>query len=284
MSDASRPPAWSCITFGSIHPLEVPMSRVMLFALALSVGLATAVRSDAGPDKIKFPTGYKDHVLYSIVDRYDVKQYRELYASSQAAVDAMKAGLPLPDGTVLTLIQYKAVVDPAGAPTKDAKGRFQKGDMIALAVMEKRAGYGTEYPPELRNGDWEYAVFNPAGVLNEKANYKGCFECHKPHEKQDFVISLAALRGVAGATTAPRPDVKIAGFVFGPDTLAGTVGQPVTWVNEDDSPHQITIVSTKERSPILTKGQSHVMAFTTAGTYDYICGLHPNMKGKVEVK
>ena len=29
------------------------------------------------------------------------------------------------------------------------------------------------------------------------------------------------------------------------------VGQPVTWVNEDDSPHQITIVGMKERSPIL---------------------------------
>jgi plastocyanin len=150
--------------------------------------------------------------------------------------------------------------------------------------MEKKAGYGTEYPPELRNGDWEYAVFSPAGALNDKANYKGCFECHKPHEKQDFVISLAALRGTAGSTTAPKPDVKIAGFAFGPNKLAGTVGQPVTWVNDDDSPHQITIVSTKERSPILTKGQSHVMAFNSAGTFEYICGLHPNMKGTVEVK
>ena len=85
-------------------------------------------------------------------------------------------------------------------------------------------------------------------------------------------------------TTAPKPDVKIAGFVFGPNKLAGTVGQPVTWVNEDDSPHQVTIVSTKERSPILVKGQSHVMAFNSAGTYEYICGLHPGMKGTVEVK
>ena len=49
------------------------------------------------------------------------------------------------------------------------------------------------------------------------------------------------------------------------------MGQPVTWVNEDDSPHQVTIVSTKERSP-------------TPGTFDYACGLHPQMKGTVEVK
>jgi plastocyanin len=251
--------------------------------VALVVGVLT-VPGAAGPDKIKFPANWKDHVLYITVDRHDIKQYRELYASSQAAVDAMKAGKPLPDGTVLTLIQYKAVVDAAGNPTRGPNGRFVKGDLIAHTVMEKRAGWGTEYPAEWRNGDWEYAAFNAQGVLNEKANYKACFECHKPHEKMDYVISLAAVRGGGVATTASKPDVKIAGFAFGPSTLAGTVGQPVTWLNEDDSPHQITIVSTKERSPILLKGQSHAMGFNTAGSFEYICGLHPAMKGTVEIK
>jgi plastocyanin len=262
------------------YPLRL-LALVPILGLTLS---ALVVPSGAGPDKIKFPEGWKNHVLYTTVDRYDIKQYRELYASSQAAVDAMKAGRPLPDGTVLTLVQYKAQVDPAGMPVKDASGRFIKGDMVAFTVMEKRAGFGTEYPAEWRNGDWEYAVFNPAGVLNDKANYKGCFECHKPHEKQDYVISLAALRGTAGPTSAPKADVTIADFTFGPNKLAGTVGQPVTWVNKDDSPHQITVVSSKERSPILTKGQSYVMAFNTPGTFDYICGLHPNMKGSVDIK
>ena len=46
-------------------------------------------------------------MLYQIVDRPDNKQYRELYGP-QAALDAAKAGKPLPDGTVLTLVQYKA--------------------------------------------------------------------------------------------------------------------------------------------------------------------------------
>jgi plastocyanin len=36
--------------------------------------------------------------------------------------------------------------------------------------------------------------------------------------------------------------------------------------------------------PILTKGQSHAMTFASAATYEYRCGLHPNMKGTVEVK
>ena len=264
--------------------MRIPSRLLTLVPVVAVTVAALAVPGAAGPDKIAYPANWKDHVLYTTVDRYDVKQYRELYASTQAAVDAMKAGRALPNGTVLTLIQYKAQVDAAGAPIKDAKGRFVKGDLIAHAVMEKRAGWGTEYPVEWRNGEWEYAAFGADGKLNEKANYKGCFECHKPHEKMDYVISLAAVRGGPVPTTAPKPDVKIASFAFGPNKHTGTVGQPVTWLNEDDSPHQITIVSTKERSPILLKGQSAVMGFNTAGTFEYICGLHTSMKGTVEVK
>ena len=56
-------------------------------------------------------------MLYTTVDRADNKQYRELYAS-QAAVDAAKKGQPLPDGTVLTLVQYRAKLDARRAIPK----------------------------------------------------------------------------------------------------------------------------------------------------------------------
>ncbi len=252
---------------------------------ALIIG---AVRSDAGPEKISFPANHKAGVLYTIVDRYDVKQYRELYASPEA-IQAAKDGKPLPPGTVLTLVQYKARVDAQGNSVKDAKGRFVKGDLIAYAVMEKRPGWGAEYPDDLRNGEWEYAAFGPDGKLNEKANYKGCFQCHKPHEKIDFVISNPALAGrsmVASAapTASPGTPVSIMGFAFGPNKLSVAPGYAVTWTNGDDSPHQITFPRDQQRSPILVKGQSHSQTFATAGSYDYICGLHPSMKGSVEVK
>jgi hypothetical protein len=47
----------------------------------------------------------------------------------------------------------------------------------------------------LRNGEWEYQAFTPEKKVNEKANLKACFQCHKPHEKQDFVMSLSSLSG-----------------------------------------------------------------------------------------
>jgi plastocyanin len=251
----------------------------------VAVMLVVTGPSSAGPEKIQFPAKWESFVLYTTVDRPDNKQYRELYASTQAAVDAMKAGKPLPDGTVLVLIPYKAQVDAQGNPIKDAKGRYVKGERVGVNVMEKRAGWGTEYPADLRNGEWEYAAFSGDGKLNEKANYKACFQCHKPHEAQDYVISLASLKGGTGAAAAGAIDVKIAGFTFGPGKLAVAPGKPVTWVNNDDSPHQITVTTgTPIRGPVMTKGQSYSRAFSSPGVYDYICGLHPSMKGQVEVK
>jgi plastocyanin len=264
------------------------MSRAVatVAVLILVAVMLLATGGSAGPEKIAFPEGWAKFVLYNTVDRYDNKQYRELYASSQEAVDAAKAGKPLPTGTVLVLAQYKAQLDAQGTPLKDAKGRFIKGDPIALTVMEKRAGWGTEYPDDLRNGEWEYAAFSLEGKLNTQANYKACFQCHKPHEKLDFVISYSSIAGQVASAASPAgqaPDVTIQGFAFGPGKLTVAPGKAVTWVNADDSPHQVTVTGLP-RSTLLAKGQTHTQTFAAAGVYEYICGLHPAMKGTVEVK
>jgi amicyanin len=264
------------------------MKQNLKRALPIGMAIAFALPAVAGGDKVAFPANYDKGVLYATVDRYDVKQYRELW-STPAAVAAVKAGKEAPSGTVLTLVQFKAQVDDKGVPVKDANGRFQKGDLVAYTVMEKRTGWGSEYPADLRNGEWEYQVFGPSKAVNDKANLKSCFQCHKPHAGQDFVISLARLSGTApGAkvTAKSGPDrVAISEFLFGPEKLEVKAGQYVTWTNADDSPHQVTIAGEGgTRTPVILKGQSQTLKFTAPGTYDYICGLHPGMKGKVEVK
>jgi hypothetical protein len=165
-------------------------------AAVAAAALATQVR--AGGDKITFPADYETGVLYTIVDRADNKQYRELYVSPASALEAARKGEPLPHGTVLTLVQYRAVLDTAGNPTKNAEGRFAKGELIGYTVMEKRAGWGAEYPDAIRNGEWEYQAFTPARAVNDKANLSACFQCHKPLDKQDFVFSYDKLKGHKG--------------------------------------------------------------------------------------
>ena len=249
-----------------------------------------AIAQAPGPNRIPFPDQWDKGVLYGTVDRHDIKQYRELWAT-KPAVDAVKAGKPIPHGTVLTLVQYKARVDDKGNPVKDGKGRFQKGDLVAYTVMQKGAGWGGEFPADIRNGEWEYQVFNHEKKVNDKANLKGCYQCHKPHEGQDFVISLAKLGGTGTAggvrpVAMKGPDtVAIADFLFGPEKLEVPKGTYVSWTNVDDSPHQVTVTSAGGlRTEVIQTGKKAYLKFDTPGTYDYICGLHPNMKGKIEVR
>ena len=131
----------------------------------------------------------------STVDRPDNKQYRELFVSPPAAIDAARKGELLPSGTVLTLVQYAAKLDPQGNPEKDANGRFIKTNIVGYAVMEKRTGWGAEYPDNVRNGEWEYQAFTADKTPNTAANLTGCFNCHKPlGAAPDYVYSYDRLK------------------------------------------------------------------------------------------
>ena len=94
-------------------------SSIAPVATAL-VGLGVVVFAShvrAGGDKIVFPEGFDKGVLYTTVDRADNKQYREFYAPA-AAVEAAKKGQPMPSGTVITMLQYKAKLDGQGNPKR----------------------------------------------------------------------------------------------------------------------------------------------------------------------
>src|SRR5688572_31930939 len=111
------------------------------------VGGALAAAGSASPELIAFPPDYQKWTLYSSVDRYDSKQYRELYTSPEA-VKAVREGRPIPDGTKIAMAIYAAQVDDKGAPQKDGKGRFVKGNLTGVTVMEKRKGWGASVPEE----------------------------------------------------------------------------------------------------------------------------------------
>ena len=169
------------------------MSALRTLLLAAAGGILFVTAGQAGGDNVVFPENYAKGVLYTTLDRPDIKQYRELYATPEA-VEAVKAGKPIPSGTVLTLVQYKALLTAAGDPQKDANGRFIKGPVAGYAVMEMREGWGADYPEEVRNGEWEYQAFKADKTVNDKANLTNCFTCHKPHAAKDFVFSLEAMK------------------------------------------------------------------------------------------
>jgi plastocyanin len=257
------------------------MKRTLLaVAMGSVAGLALA-----GADNVKFPANYLKGDLYATIDRADTKQYRELYASP-GVLDAVRQGKPIPSGAVLTLVQWSVEADEAGTPKKGADGRFIKKDILAHTVMEKRAGWGAEYGADKRNGEWEYQAFNALGQANPKANIDACFQCHLPHAKQDFVMTLSKLSGTfpgAHALKTMKGDVNIASFSFMPGKISATVGKALSFLNSDDSPHQISVAN-GPKTAVLLRGQKASMTFDKAGEYSYICGLHPTMKGVIEVR
>ena len=74
-------------------------------------------------------------------------------------------------------------------------------------------------------------------------------------------------------------------FAFAPSTLSVEVGATVQWTNHDTAPHDVTVTSgpVAVHSPMLTTGQSWQYHFTVAGTYSYICSIHPDMHATLTV-
>ena len=101
-------------------------------------------------------------------------------------------------------------------------------------------------------------------------------------------LVLPAMLGAFGASLAfgtVRADeaVKIDNFTFSPATLTVPVGSKVTWVNEDDIPHQVMASGRTFKSQVLDTDQSFAQTFASPGTYEYFCSLHPHMKGTIVV-
>ena len=83
---------------------------------------------------------------------------------------------------------------------------------------------------------------------------------------------------------AADPEVIIDNFTFAPTPLKVKVGTTVTWVNHDDIPHSVVCPLLKVKSHPMDTDEKFTHTFDQAGTYDYICGLHPHMHGQVVVQ
>lgn len=115
---------------------------------------------------------------------------------------------------------------------------------------------------------------------------------------KNLVIAIAAIilvvvAGIILANYAAQPGgqnnlpaqgngIVIENFSFNPGTLTVSSGTTVVWTNNDSVLHSIK--SDTFNSQPLSKGQSFEFMFANKGTYDYSCGIHPSMKGRIIVE
>ncbi|MGY0614688.1 cytochrome P460 family protein [Vibrio sp. FJH11] len=136
-----------------------------LFSLCASVW--------AGGELVQFPNDYSNGILYTTVHRGNIKE--DIYVN-QEAIEAVKNGLEIPSGTVITLVDYR------------------DNELYRYVVMEKRAGWGSQYTDDLRNGEWEYQAFHADRSVNTEENLSRCFSCHKSQADNDYVYTLNRMK------------------------------------------------------------------------------------------
>ncbi len=97
-----------------------------------------------------------------------------------------------------------------------------------------------------------------------------------------LIILAAVLIFFTGIAVADTAQVSIKDFQFQPSTVTIAKGDTVTWTNLDTVVHDVDFKGSD--SPDLKKGETYSKTFNDAGTFDYVCSIHPGMKGKVIVR
>lgn len=97
------------------------------------------------------------------------------------------------------------------------------------------------------------------------------------------IVALAPIV-IAPRARAAEATVRIDNFTFAPNPLTVAPGTTVTWVNQDDIPHSIYCEVLNLHSPPLDTGESFAHSFERPGRFDYICAIHPHMRGQIVVQ
>src|SRR4051812_21473384 len=81
------------------------------------------------------------------------------------------------------------------------------------------------------------------------------------------------------------PTVLVHQYQYHDAAITVPVGAIVTWTNLDTAQHDVSETSGPAplQSALLSTGQSFQWQPTVAGTYQYLCSIHPDMVGSVTV-
>jgi hypothetical protein len=158
-----------------------------------AAGAKSALLAHVAKSNVAFPDGYQgSFAKYHTINFPATRQVRYYYAN-RAALEAAKAGRPLPDGSYLFAEVYAAKLDADKKPVTGADGFFVAEKLIFYTAMASGTGWGADIPELLRNGNWHYAVFTLDRKPRAGVNQAECLACHKPLDAASYVFTLKEL-------------------------------------------------------------------------------------------
>jgi cytochrome c553 len=149
--------------------------------------------------KIAFPAEFpKGFTLYSTVNKEGKNAVAKQYINT-VGLQAVKAGKPMPPGTVIMVVNYAAKLDADKKPVVDKDGSWMTDKLLGYEGMETRAGWGKDIPELLRNLDWNYALFTDAKAPKPEVSQAICLACHVPAASTAYVFGVKKIEAAAHA-------------------------------------------------------------------------------------
>jgi len=174
----------------SVYKEESMLFKLITTAVILIVSV-TCANAGGNPEFVKFPEGYTDSFTnYVTMNRAGKELVAKMYAND-VAVSSYKEGKQAAEGAVVIMEIYKPKKGADGKIVSGKGGVYEIDKLAAVAVMERKGSWDSEYPKDDRVGDWGFAIYNPDGT--PKKNELNCPACHTPFKEQDYLYTYKPL-------------------------------------------------------------------------------------------
>ena len=99
-----------------------------------------------------------------------------------------------------------------------------------------------------------------------------------------WILPIVAMLTLGGSVSAEAATIQIAmeNLVIAPAEAAAKVGDTIEWINKDIFVHTAT-TRNGDWDVTLPPKKSAILVLKKAGTLDYYCRFHPNMKATLTV-
>ena len=156
-------------------------------------GARSAMLPNLAATRVAFPEGYKEtFTKYHTINFPATRQVR-YYFANKVALQAAKAGRPLPDGSVLFAEVHAAKLDADKKPVSGSDGFYVPEKLLFYTAMAREPGWGAAIPEMLRNENWNYTVFTADKKHRPGVNQAECLACHKPLDNVSYTFTLKEL-------------------------------------------------------------------------------------------